>query len=125
MESRNYHDILFRVVEVGVALWFPCVLWNVNRPEQLWILNPKKILKTAAKTMTENQGEQLCLCLYFLIVSNPILSLRSMYIFVVVKQSTELRDQCAGIGSGLLHKKNLCVLFSSEDSGSNKSQNYF
>lgn len=43
--SRNFHDILFRVVEMGVALWFPCVLWNCVRPEQLWILNPRKILE--------------------------------------------------------------------------------
>ncbi|XP_076064970.1 uncharacterized protein LOC143039006 isoform X2 [Oratosquilla oratoria] len=43
--SRNAYDILFRVVELGVALWFPCVLWNCMSPEQLWILNPKKILK--------------------------------------------------------------------------------
>ncbi|KAK7791006.1 hypothetical protein R5R35_007900 [Gryllus longicercus] len=43
--SRNWHDIVFRVVEIGVALWFPCVLWNCYSPEQLWILNPKRILK--------------------------------------------------------------------------------
>lgn len=43
--SRNAYDIVFRVVELGVALWFPCVLWNCIAPEQLWILNPKKILK--------------------------------------------------------------------------------
>lgn len=43
--SRNCHDVMFRVVELGVALWFPCVLWNCISPEQLWILNPKKILK--------------------------------------------------------------------------------
>lgn len=45
LESRNLFDVVFRVVELGVALWFPCVLWNCMRPEQLWILNPKKILK--------------------------------------------------------------------------------
>ncbi|XP_012272735.1 uncharacterized protein LOC105695570 isoform X2 [Orussus abietinus] len=43
--SRNWHDVVFRVIEVGVALWFPCVLWNCMSPEQLWILNPKKLLK--------------------------------------------------------------------------------
>ena len=42
--SRNTHDIIFRTIEIGVALWFPCVLWNCIRPEQLWCLNPKKIL---------------------------------------------------------------------------------
>lgn len=43
--SRNTHDIVFRTIEIGVALWFPCVLWNCIRPEQLWCLNPKKILE--------------------------------------------------------------------------------
>jgi len=45
LASRNVHDLVFRIVELGVALWFPCVLWNSMRPEQLWILNPKKILR--------------------------------------------------------------------------------
>ena len=44
MTSRNTHDIVFRTIEIGVALWFPCVLWNCIRPEKLWCLNPKKIL---------------------------------------------------------------------------------
>lgn len=43
--SRNWHDIVFRVVEVGFALWFPCCLWNSMAPEQLWILNPRKLLQ--------------------------------------------------------------------------------
>ncbi|KAG4070867.1 hypothetical protein HA402_011093 [Bradysia odoriphaga] len=43
--SRNWHDIVFRLVEVGVALWFPCCLWNSMAPEQLWILNPRKLLR--------------------------------------------------------------------------------
>ena len=29
--SRNTFDVVFRVVELGVALWFPCVLWNCIR----------------------------------------------------------------------------------------------
>ncbi|XP_037083632.1 uncharacterized protein LOC119104014 isoform X2 [Pollicipes pollicipes] len=45
LASRNVHDLVFRIVELGVALWFPCVLWNSIRPEQLWILNPKQILR--------------------------------------------------------------------------------
>ena len=45
LTSRNTHDIIFRTIEIGVALWFPCVLWNCIRPEQLWCLNPKKILE--------------------------------------------------------------------------------
>lgn len=43
--SRNWHDIVFRSVEVGVALWFPCCLWNSMAPEQLWILNPRRLLR--------------------------------------------------------------------------------
>ncbi len=31
LESRNIFDVVFRVVELGVALWFPCVLWNCMR----------------------------------------------------------------------------------------------
>uniref|UniRef100_A0A0K8TT33 Putative the ring-variant domain is a c4hc3 zinc-finger like motif found in a number of cellular n=1 Tax=Tabanus bromius TaxID=304241 RepID=A0A0K8TT33_TABBR len=42
--SRNWHDIVFRIAEIGVALWFPCCLWNSMAPEQLWILNPRKLL---------------------------------------------------------------------------------
>lgn len=45
LSSRNTHDIVFRTIEIGIALWFPCVLWNCIRPEQLWCLNPKKILE--------------------------------------------------------------------------------
>ncbi|XP_043240966.1 uncharacterized protein LOC122391267 isoform X5 [Amphibalanus amphitrite] len=45
LASRNVHDLVFRIVELGVVLWFPCVLWNSIRPEQLWILNPKQILR--------------------------------------------------------------------------------
>ncbi|XP_023338919.1 uncharacterized protein LOC111709482 isoform X2 [Eurytemora carolleeae] len=46
LSSRNTHVVIFRVMEIGIALWFPCVLWNCIRPEQLWILNPKKLITT-------------------------------------------------------------------------------
>ena len=60
LTSQNTHVIIFRVVEIGVALWFPCVLWNCIRPEQLWILNPKKIIKTgpSAGAREERVGEE-------------------------------------------------------------------
>ena len=41
---------MFRVVEIGVALWFPCVLWNCIQPDQLWVLNPRRILKKVKKS---------------------------------------------------------------------------
>nr|KAG5699964.1 hypothetical protein BaRGS_001783 [Batillaria attramentaria] len=44
--SLNFYDIGFRVVEFGVALWFPCVLWNCGQPEELWVLNPKRIFRS-------------------------------------------------------------------------------
>lgn len=44
VSSRNWYDIVFRSFEVGLALWFPCCLWNSMAPEQLWILNPRKLL---------------------------------------------------------------------------------
>lgn len=57
--SRNAYDIIFRVVELGVALWFPCVLWNCMSPEQLWILNPKKILKKLDIDRTLELGQKV------------------------------------------------------------------
>merc|ERR1711936_483654 len=57
LTSQNTHVIIFRVVEIGVALWFPCVLWNCIKPEQLWILNPKQILKTFRHS-DSNRGEK-------------------------------------------------------------------
>lgn len=45
MISRNTYQIAFQVVELAVALWFPCCLWNCIQPETLWILNPRRILK--------------------------------------------------------------------------------
>ncbi|XP_075238592.1 uncharacterized protein LOC142334452 isoform X2 [Lycorma delicatula] len=68
--SRNWHDLVFRVVEIGVALWFPCVLWNCMSPEQLWILNPKRIIKKTEVSNLQNDeieekgkmsGEDSCL----------------------------------------------------------------
>lgn len=44
VNSRNWHDVLFRVIEIGVAFWFPAVLWNCMQPSELWILNPRKLL---------------------------------------------------------------------------------
>lgn len=42
--SRSWHDVVFRLAEIGVALWFPCVLWNSMAPERLWLLNPRRLL---------------------------------------------------------------------------------
>ncbi|XP_055372274.1 uncharacterized protein LOC129606162 [Condylostylus longicornis] len=66
--SRNWHDIVFRLVEIGVALWFPCCLWNSMAPEQLWILNPRKLLSrqidpsipttsSETKTLSPEEGQ--------------------------------------------------------------------
>ncbi|XP_048777563.2 uncharacterized protein LOC125681478 isoform X2 [Ostrea edulis] len=43
--SQNFYDIGFRIVEFGVVLWFPCVLWNCKSPENLWVLNPTTLFK--------------------------------------------------------------------------------
>ena len=29
--GRNIVEITFRILELGVALWFPCVLWNAHK----------------------------------------------------------------------------------------------
>ena len=45
-------------------MWFPCVLWNCIRPEQLWCLNPKKILDRGKKFKSQfnngAKGKELC-----------------------------------------------------------------
>lgn len=49
-----------------MALWFPCCLWNSMAPEQLWILNPRKLISrqidpsiptTSAETKTLSPEE--------------------------------------------------------------------
>ncbi|KAK2555551.1 hypothetical protein P5673_022896 [Acropora cervicornis] len=44
IEGRNALEIIFRVFELGVALWFPCCLWDWKSPSKLWILNPTRLL---------------------------------------------------------------------------------
>lgn len=53
VNSRNWHDIVFRLVEIGVAIWFPAVLWNCMQPAELWILNPRKLLNKLDQKTTE------------------------------------------------------------------------
>lgn len=50
----NIYDIIFRLFEVGFALWFPCCLWNSTAPEQLWILNPRKLLSRQADSLNSH-----------------------------------------------------------------------
>ncbi|XP_063833921.1 uncharacterized protein LOC135083087, partial [Ostrinia nubilalis] len=52
--SRNWHDVVFRLAEIGVALWFPCVLWNSMAPERLWLLNPRRLLSKQLDDATLN-----------------------------------------------------------------------
>lgn len=59
--SRNWHDVVFRIVEIGVAIWYPAVLWNCMQPSELWILNPRKLLakldqKQTATLQTTDQN---------------------------------------------------------------------
>ncbi|XP_068723698.1 uncharacterized protein [Montipora capricornis] len=44
IEGRNALEIIFRVFELGVALWFTCCLWDWKSPSKLWILNPTRLL---------------------------------------------------------------------------------
>lgn len=53
VNSRNWHDIVFRLLEIGVAIWFPAVLWNCMQPAELWILNPRKLLTKLDQKTTE------------------------------------------------------------------------
>lgn len=56
VNSRNWHDVVFRIVEIGVAVWFPAVLWNCMQPGELWILNPKKLLAKLDGKVNETES---------------------------------------------------------------------
>lgn len=58
VHKRNWMNLVFRTAEIGVALWFPCVLWNSMSPEQLWILNPYRLIKTREVEITKSRGEE-------------------------------------------------------------------
>lgn len=64
--SRNWHDVVFRSVEVGVALWFPCCLWNSMSPEQLWILNPRRLLRRQIDPIANISQEKVMCFIFFL-----------------------------------------------------------
>lgn len=66
--SRNWHDIVFRLAEVGVALWFPCCLWNSMAPEQLWILNPRKLLTRQIDPVAHCSNEKVGFFIFVLII---------------------------------------------------------
>jgi len=55
--EQNVLDIAFHVAELGCALWFPCCLWNVTQPGELWILNPKKLLMLRRNKESESLVE--------------------------------------------------------------------
>lgn len=59
VSSRNWYDIVFRLFEVGFALWFPCCLWNSMAPEQLWILNPRKLLSRQVDPIASSSIEKV------------------------------------------------------------------
>ena len=62
VNSRNWHDVVFRIVEIGVAVWFPAVLWNCMQPSELWILNPRKLLaKLDQKTSEYLPSPESCM----------------------------------------------------------------
>lgn len=42
--ERNIFVVAYHIAELACVLWFPCCLWNVSKPGELWILNPQKIL---------------------------------------------------------------------------------
>lgn len=80
VHSRNWYDIGFRGVEVGVVIWFLACLWNSTSPEQLWILNPRKLLTrqiepvaSTSKTSDENQTLLVCWVCYDQEKSEPLI----------------------------------------------------
>ncbi|CAH1717721.1 unnamed protein product [Chironomus riparius] len=74
VNSRNWYDIIFRMVEVGVVIWFLACLWNSFSPESLWILNPRRLLtrqidpvasaSTSKSSAEENEALLVCWVCY-------------------------------------------------------------
>ncbi|KAM7441358.1 hypothetical protein ABFA07_009539 [Porites harrisoni] len=56
IEGRNAMEVVFRFFELCVALWFSCCLWNWKSPNQLWILNPRRLLVPE----TDEESRHLC-----------------------------------------------------------------
>ena len=56
---RDAFEVTFRLMELGVVLWFPCILWNSTNPEELWALNPRKLLKPAKREALDLRTDQL------------------------------------------------------------------
>ncbi|KAJ6220680.1 hypothetical protein RDWZM_006492 [Blomia tropicalis] len=60
--SRNYHQVMFRVVEFGVALWFPCVLMEGKNGGSIFQVDEhhgkngkSKMLNCTGKTIAESE----------------------------------------------------------------------
>ncbi|XP_047134287.1 uncharacterized protein LOC100204767 isoform X2 [Hydra vulgaris] len=87
--DRNIVNIAFHIAELGCALWFPCCLWNVFRPDELWILNPRKLL-----LLRKNFESQ------------PIASFRKSYESLV--EISQVEDESK-------EKKNVCWICYDED----------
>lgn len=56
---RDAFEVTFRLMELGVVLWFPCILWNSTNPEELWALNPRKLLKPAKREALDMRTDRL------------------------------------------------------------------
>lgn len=72
VQSRNWYDVIFRMVEVGVVIWFLACLWNSFSPDQLWLLNPRRLLtrqidpvaSTSKSSSEENESLLVCWVCY-------------------------------------------------------------
>lgn len=72
VQSRNWYDVMFRMVEVGVVIWFLACLWNSFSPDQLWLLNPRRLLtrqiepvaSTSKSSSEENEALLVCWVCY-------------------------------------------------------------
>ncbi|KAG5685011.1 hypothetical protein PVAND_014214 [Polypedilum vanderplanki] len=83
VHSRNWYDVMFRMVEVGVVIWFLACLWNSFSPESLWLLNPRKLLtrqiepvaSTSKSSKEENEAlTQICWICYDQDKNEPLIT---------------------------------------------------
>ena len=60
IEGRNVMEVMFRLLELGVALWFTCCLWNWKRWEKKETKTITKQTNKQKKTRKKNNRATLC-----------------------------------------------------------------
>ncbi|XP_062523560.1 uncharacterized protein LOC134198219 [Corticium candelabrum] len=83
--ARTVYDIVFRIMELAIALWFPCALWNWKRPEKLWLINPRQLLQQSEEGESDEHS---------FLVNSPGLTTSYASTETSVQASVSIGDEC-------------------------------